>query len=591
MKRSEESEINDTAGNSEILTQGTSPTSTGLAGGYFEGQVGAAYLLSLLVGAEPRGLSATTIDRVKLQRGAEGHPLDDVVVEAHDAQGNAALLEIQVKRGISFAPSDPVFRDVVGQIAKVASKPEFLKSRYELAIAIAQTSNRIDGPYQTVLTWARQLGDAATFMSRIQRPGSASDPMRTFVQTFQTHLQEFGAAYDDETVWRLLTRLQILPFDFAAIGSASAELAKERATRALHSDETTRAGELWKALTELAIEIASSGGDITRDRLVEKLRQLTFRLAEQKQNLTALSALADASRQALADIGNRVGGAMLTRPERVAAVQAALDEGRYVEIRGDAGVGKSAVLKHFAEQVSEQARIILLNPGRAIPKGWLQLRAVLGFEGSARELLVELAASGGVVLFLDNLDFFGQEERLTAIDLLREAANVPGVSVIATCRRDFGVLEPSWLPPEVLNQLRSPEPVVIDELSETEIEELRSAAPQLRGLLADDHPARQVSRNLFRLSRLAKQPAQAPGLRTEVDLAKQWWRSADGNGDTDQRRERARVMRALAEQALSRADHLDTATFPAPAVNALAVGVLFSAHSTAAAARAGEDND
>ncbi len=184
MKRSEESEINDTAGNSEILTPGTSPTSTGPAGAHFEGQVGASYLLSLLVGAEPRGLSATTIDRVKLQRGAEGHPLDDVIVEAHDAQGNAALLEVQVKRSISFAPSDPVFRDVVGQIAKVAAKPEFLKSRYELAIAIAQTSHRIDGPYQTILTWARQLGDAATFMSRIQRPRARQCPDADFCTNF-----------------------------------------------------------------------------------------------------------------------------------------------------------------------------------------------------------------------------------------------------------------------------------------------------------------------------------------------------------------------------------------------------------------------
>jgi hypothetical protein len=194
MKTSEESGINDTAGNGEILTQGTSPTSTGPAGGHFEGQVGASYLLSFLVGAEPRGLSGTTIDRVKLQRGAEGHPLDDIIVEAHDAQGNAALLEIQVKRSITFAPSDPVFRDVVGQIAKVPAKPEFLKNRYELAIAIAQTSHKIDGPYQTVLTWARQLGDPSTSMNLILRPGFASDDMRTFVKTFTTHLQNWRSS-------------------------------------------------------------------------------------------------------------------------------------------------------------------------------------------------------------------------------------------------------------------------------------------------------------------------------------------------------------------------------------------------------------
>jgi hypothetical protein len=561
------SSIKPATNNHDPGAAGTSPASTGPAGAYFEGQVGASYLLALLVGAEPRGLPGTAIDRVKLQRGAEGHPLDDVIVDAHDAQGNAAVLEVQVKRSITFAPTDPVFRDVVGQIAKVASKPEFLKGLYELAIATAQTSHKIEGPYQTVLTWARQLGDAATFMSRIKRPGSANDAMRSFVSTFRAHLQEAGAPHDDEIVRRLLSRLQILPFDFTPTGSAAAELAKERATRALHPDDTPRAGDLWKALTELSIEIASSGGDITREGLVERLKKTSFRLAEERRSFTALAALAEASRHTLADIGDRVGGAMLTRPERVAAVHTALDQGRYVEIRGDAGVGKSAVLKHFAEQISEQARVIVLSPGRTIPKGWLALKGVLGFDGTAHELLVDLATSGSGVLFLDNLDFFSPEERLTAIDLVRESAKIPGMSVIATARRDFGLVEPSWLPGEVINQLGRAEPVVIDELSESETEELRNAAPQLRALLADDHPARDVARNLFRLSRLANRPADAPVLRTEIDMAEQWWQSADGNYDKDHR-DRARVLRALAEQALSRIAQLDTLEFPAVAVSA-----------------------
>jgi hypothetical protein len=244
MKSSIKPAINNFDGAGDVVTEGTSPASTGPAGAYFEGQVGASFLMSLLVGAEPRGLPGTTTDRVKLQRSAEGHPLDDVIVDAHDAQGNAAVLEVQVKRSITFAPTDPVFRDVVGQIAKVASKPEFLKGRYELAIATAQTSHKIEGPYQTVLTWARQLGGAATFMSRIKRPGSANDAMRSFVNTFRAHLEGAGAPHDDESVWRLLCRLQILPFDFTATGSAASELAKERATRALHPDDAPRAGDM-----------------------------------------------------------------------------------------------------------------------------------------------------------------------------------------------------------------------------------------------------------------------------------------------------------------------------------------------------------
>jgi hypothetical protein len=180
----------------------------------------------MLTGSEPRGLPGCTIDRVEFQRASEGRPLDDVIVHAHDGQGKAAVLEIQVKRSITFTPSDSVFRSVVDQIVVASRRPDFWNSRYELGIATARTSHKIDGAYQDVLTWARQLGDAATFVNRINRPGSANDDMRAFVGTFRSHLKDAGANQDDETVWQLLRRLRIFIFDFTATGSASEELAK-----------------------------------------------------------------------------------------------------------------------------------------------------------------------------------------------------------------------------------------------------------------------------------------------------------------------------------------------------------------------------
>ena len=552
------------------MSDGTSPASSGPSGSHFEGQVGAFYLLSLLVGAEPRGLPGTIIDRVAFQRASEGHPLDDIVVYGHDPSGKTALLEVQVKRGITFAPKDSVFESVVEQIAKVSPKPEFLNGRYELGIAISRTSNKIDGPYQDVLTWARQFGDATTFIDRINRPGSANDNMRAFISTFRMHLAKAGAPHDDVNIWQLLRRLQILVFDFTATASASEELARERAVRALHPEDALRAADLWANLTELAIRVASTGGERTREQLIEDLKQRSFRLAEDRQNLRAHLALAEATRNTLADIDDRVAGVALTRHERVTAVRDALDKGRYIEIRGSAGVGKSAVLKHFAEQMSGETKVIVLSPGRTVPKGWLAMRATLGFDGTARDLLSDLAANGSAVLFVDSLDFYGEAERLTVIDLVREAATIAGLSVIVTARRDFAVAERNWLPSEVLDKLGRVEPVFIDELSEAETEELRHAAPQLVLLLADNHPARAVARNLFRLSRLANRVSSAPVPRTEVEMAEQWWQTADGPKDAHQR-ERARVLTALAEQVLSRVERLTVKDLPAPAIDALVI--------------------
>ena len=550
------------------MTQVASTSSTGPGGPHFEGQVGASYLLALLVGAEPRGLPGTTIDRVEFQRAAEGHPLDDVIVHAHDALGKPAILEIQVKKGMTFAHGDKIFREVIGQIVDASHKTEFENSRYELGIAISRTSHNIDGPYQDVLTWAKQIGDSVTFINRINRPGSANERMRSFVETFRAHLKEACAPHDDEAVWRLLRRMHILVFDFTSPGSASEDLAKERAARALHPEDTARAGNLWDELVELSIEIAKSGGDRKREELKAELAQKGFRLAADRHNLPALAALAEASRNTLTDIEDRLAGVMLTRHEQVASVHDALDRGRYVEIRGDAGVGKSVVLRHFAEQASAEGRIVALSPGRTVGKGWTVMRSVLNFDGTARELLSDLATSGGAFLFIDSLDFLGEDERRTVTDLVREAANVPGISVIATARRDFGIGEPNWLPSEALDALGRTEPVVIGELSDSETEELRSAAPELTALLSDSHPARPVARNLFRLSRLSRRPSDVPVPRTEVEMAEEWWQSADGNRDQGHR-ERSRVLVALAEQALSRIEQLSVKNLPAAAVDAL----------------------
>jgi hypothetical protein len=135
------------------------PAATGNAGPQFEAVVGAFYLLSLLSEGEPRGLSGATTRTVEFQRRASGHPLDDVIIKAVNADGSAAVLEIQAKRALMFTASDKEFKDVVSQMWEAAQKPEFGTIRYELAVAIARTTTRVEHACQSVLDWARQLAE------------------------------------------------------------------------------------------------------------------------------------------------------------------------------------------------------------------------------------------------------------------------------------------------------------------------------------------------------------------------------------------------------------------------------------------------
>jgi hypothetical protein len=173
------------------------------------------------------------------------------------------------------------------------------------------------------------------------------------------------------------------------------------------------------------LKSAATGGDYSRDRLVEELtRNHSFLLAGDRRYFFARAALAEASPMALDDIKNCVGNVRLMRPRYIAAVHNALDKGHYVEIRGNGGVGKSGVLRHFAEEITAEAPVIVLSPGRTTPGGWQAMRAMLGFDGDARELLLDLVGSGSRILFIDNLDSFDEKEQLTVIDLVRKSTGL-----------------------------------------------------------------------------------------------------------------------------------------------------------------------
>ena len=196
------------------------------------------------------------------------------------------------------------------------------------------------------------------------------------------------------------------------------------------------------------------------------------------------------------------------------------------------------------------------------------MRAALGFDGTARELLVDLAASGGAALFVDGLDSFSDDERLTVADLVREAADIPGFSVVTTARAGHGGEheEAEWLPADALDGLGRAPPVIVGELGTDEVDELREAAPELAALLADAHPARHIARNLFRLERLTRQPDAGQRFRTEIEMAEDWWRTADGKEEGH--RDRARLLLALARQTAA-SETLNAEVHPSTAIDAL----------------------
>lgn len=547
-----------------------SPAAAGPTGAALEAHVGAQYLVPLLTSGEARGLPGVVVSRVQFQRSALGHPMDDVIVTGHDALGRPATLEIQAKRTVTFTAGDRVFADVVALAGRAARKPEFA-GRYELAIAIARTSTRIEQHVQETLRWAREHLRPAEFFSRLNQPGGAHQAMRDFTEAFRTHLRAAGGECGDEDVWRLLARFQVLAFDLEQPGSLSSLLARERCAMLLAPSDAGRAATLWDALGQIALQTDAVGGDLDKDSLRRRLvDERGFRLGGERSLHRPRERLAEMTDHTLAAIETTVHGVRIDRTDRITAVEAALESSRYLEIRGAGGVGKSGVLKQLALRMSQQARVIVVAPNRVRGGGWGELAEQLGCDATAREFLTDLAADGSAMLFIDGLDRFDdRREQATVSDLIRTAALVPGFRVVATARPDFDSDARRWLPGEALRDLGEAPALMIDELSDVEVAQLSGADEALAALFRRDHPARHLVRNLYRLDRLSR--ARDPLDRvpfSEAEMALQWWRSGDA-AHADGRHERRLLLRALALHALTSSTPLDSSAFAGTTIAAL----------------------
>lgn len=532
---------------SSELERGSSPASRGPAGAYIEGELGALYLLALLTGNRAPGMPDARIVSVRFQGTEQGFKLDDLIASGTGPAG-VVILEIQSKRDITFSPGDSIYRDVASQIARsvVGSVPA---DRHFLGIATQRTSRKISGAYQDVLKWSRTMENAAAFFTRLDTNGIASKDMRDFVATTRKHIVAGGVADDDDAIWRLLRRILILEFDFEAISPITRTYGHALARMALADEDVDRAEALWSRLVDLSIKTGTIGGEIDRTALLVNLAEAGFRLAGSREYGPARVRLAELAQNTLAHIGMSVAGVTLSRLEAVAAVDDAFEAHRFVEVRGDPGVGKSWVLRHLAERVARQAPIIVLDRDATPSGGWLPFSNALGIPGSAVEFLTDMAASGGAMLFIDGLDMFDDVGRQRTIaELMRAASVIPDFKVIVTTRTTGNINVGLWLDDQIVAAMGGAYPIQVGSLSEDEVATLIHQAPELRSLLYPKHPAAGLVRNLYRLSRLLKVPS-ATGIRTEAEMAAYWWKSADG-APAIHVRAAQRLMASLASSAL-----------------------------------------
>ena len=536
-----------------------SPIATGGGGVALESRIAAYYLSSMLVAGSVRGLPTCVASTVKLQRAFEARPLDDIIVAANGPEGPLSL-DLQAKRTVSVGDND-IFNDVIDRCWHTFERPSFRNGHDRFGF-VPGTETRDDARRQQTLLWAQHSANAADFFDRLRRNRVSSASMRTFVDSISSAIaKSAGRQPREEETWQFLKHLVIIPFDFERADASRDRLhAIERLSHALRPGSQGCAPDLWQALVGIADDQKAAAGSLNRNGLLERLGG-QFEIEPARQVINDIQKIRDASRRALGDIANDIGGVRLPR---LPLFEKVLDQARggcFIEIIGDKGSGKSAILRNVAETQAQHAPIIVLKPGQ-FPNdpGWEGLASYLRLENSLELLIDEAGCASQPCLFIDGIDRIQEAGTWAMIrDLFEAIARSPGVGrwTIVTTARAGSTEYRASMPSDALpsfNQIS----VKIGELEGDEVGEVARALPHLAPFIQGDGLAVELARRPYFLNRLAKSPRlirRGPQQRiTEIDLMEDIWLD-DGGGGGTQRRQRQDVLLDIGKRRLGDRSH------------------------------------
>ncbi len=467
----------------------TSPELTGGAGFTFEDRCSALYLASLLAETTGPGLAGDIVAGVELQRGSFGAPMDDIIVTGRNLDGSSRTLSLQVKREltISAAPSYRDFRDVVAKGLATIRGNHFRGDRDRIGAITGTIAPQPKRALETVCEWARSSLDASSFLSRFAA-GVASDQRRRVRDAVRTALFAADPSATEADLHNFLRHFVLVTVDFLHEGSTNEASAIGLLSHCLAPAMSARAYDLWQSVVGLAREGAGRATQFDRPSVLSRLRG-RFRFTAAPSLHDDLLRLKEESAAALEEISDEVDAVHSPRPTVVAEITRALGQNRFVQVSGLPGVGKSAVMREVVASHAAHGAVLFLKADRLHGGGWLSHSVALGLTGaSLKATLVEFAACGTAIIFIDGLDRVEVANRGVVNDvlnLLATDADLADWRVLVTVR-DNG-LEPlrNWLSPKWLQAGAAA--VEVKPFSDEEATIIADARPQLKGFLFGDH--------------------------------------------------------------------------------------------------------
>lgn len=257
------------------------------------------------------------------------------------------------------------------------------------------------------------------------------------------------------------------------------------------------------------------------------------RVFDQRLYIPEVQKIREISQQSLEQVLNTIDNFELSRPELHSEFEEKFNLGRFIQITGLSGTGKSVFLRQIAESKANGLPFLFIKSDQLTgSNNWLEYLSRVGLPSfSITEWLISLEAIEGVpIVFIDGIDRVNENSKPIIEDLIRTIFNNPDLTnwKIITTLRDTG-LEPlkTWVGDLLKNT--SIETINVDLLNDDECNELAQRIPSISKLLFRESKISSIIRRLFFAKVLVSLNSNDFEPDSELELINEWWKRGGFN--------------------------------------------------------------
>lgn len=410
------------------------PKQTGQGGPNFENKVVAYFMACMLTKTPAFGDQQGAVSRIDFQVGSDNWLFDDALLTIeNDLITTRVAVSIKSNQQISRngCPSD-LNKLLWEQYLGIASNV-FNRNLDMMCLVESNVPAKVVTDLNTLLNQAK-VQDPEDLQRRLYEKGYSSKGIQTIYESFHCPdelAQQHGV--EKTTTIKLLKKFLHVEMDFERVVSFWEARSVDLCRLVLDSNDAIEAKKLFDTLSHLSLQIATSGGYVDRQVLLNHLRG-KFALAGIPNYKKDWEKLQVYTTHKLSSIRSQLGRkTIIDRTAPIVQIDEILQYTDICLIRGISGSGKTALLKFYAEKKSTGNKVIWLDAADFDNP----IESTLLLQHSLPEI-IRLVPSKEAYLLVDGAERLyneGQQQRLSLLINTIRSTDLPW-KIIITCPTD-----------------------------------------------------------------------------------------------------------------------------------------------------------